>query len=634
MQEWLLEVAKAKYGGDFKKVMAYKKACKKAYKATHKRKKLFKNGLQGRLEPAFPRRFRGTRDGLAGPFPIPGFCASRLGLCKGMQPLSSPTSLLKPVYDAVIVGSGYGGGIASSRLARAGLRVCVLERGREFLTGQFPSRLPEIRRELQLNGGKMRSGSRTGLFDFRLGTDIHVLVGCGLGGGSLINAGVALRPDARVFADAAWPEEVARDGLLDLGFKRAASMLRPARHEEAATLIKYRALETASAAFDVPPVAAPVVVSFEEIVNPAGVAQPACTLCGDCCSGCNVGAKNTVAMTYLPDAKAHGAEIFTELSVSHIEKRDGFWRVHFAPSDANGAGPRFVDARIVVLGAGTLGSTEILLRSREQGLSLSDRLGEKFSANGDIIAFALGGRERVNAIGTGHPPKFVGDAIGACVAGQIELPDGADLDRSMIIQEGVLPSALAPLLPVFFISGGRLLGAAQSLIKGVYQGPLSHLHTFFVVSHDSAAGRIALEGGKAQVLWPGAAEQPVYARVDEALTRAAGAVGARYIKSPLAATTMGIKPATAHPLGGCGMGEDARRGVINHKGQVFAGTSGEGVHAGLYVCDGAAIPRSIGVNPLLTISALAERAMIHLARDHNLGFDDEPRPRAEAAAMT
>ena len=89
----------------------------------------------------------------------------------------------------------------------------------------------------------------------------------------------------------------------------------------------------------------------------------------------------------------------------------------------------------------------------------------------------------------GFPPKFVGDAIGACVAGQIELPDGVELDRSIILQEGVLPSPLAPLLPVFFIAGGRLLGAAQSLIKGVYQGPLSHLHTFFVVSHDDAGGR-------------------------------------------------------------------------------------------------------------------------------------------------
>ena len=546
------------------------------------------------------------------------------------QPLSTPLSAIKPAYDVVVIGSGYGGGVAASKLARAGQLVCVIEKGKEFPTGSFPSRLPELRRELQLNGGKMRSGSRTGLFDFRLGADIHVLVGCGLGGGSLINAGVALRPDARVFADPAWPDELSADGLLELGFRRAAAMLRPSRYANAPELTKYRALQSASTAFGVPPVAAPVAVSFEDNVNPAGVAQPACTLCGDCCSGCNVGAKNTVAMTYLPDAKAHGAEIFTELSVTHVAKGEGGWRVHFAPSDVKDATPGVVEAKTVVLAAGTLGSTEILLRSREHGLGLSDRLGEGFSANGDIIAFALGGRERVNGIGVGFPSKFGGDVVGAAVAGQIELPDAADLDRSMIIQEGVLPSALAPLLPVFFIAGGRLLGAAQSLIKGVYQGPLSHLHTFFVVSHDDANGRISLDNGGAQVHWPGGGDEPVYARVDAALTKAATAVGARYIKSPLAATNMGTKPATAHPLGGCGMGQNAGEGVVNHKCQVFDGLAQESTHSGLYVCDGSVIPRSIGVNPLLTITALAERAMVHLARDHNLGFDANPRVRQEA----
>ena len=546
------------------------------------------------------------------------------------QRLSSPLSAIKPAYDVVVVGSGYGGGVAASRLSRAGQSVCVIEKGKEFATGEFPSRLPELRRELQLNGGKMRSGSRTGLFDFRLGADIHVLVGCGLGGGSLINAGVALEPDARVFADPAWPDEVRDDGLLALGFERAASMLRPTRYAKAGELTKYRALEAASAGLAERPVPAPVVVSFEETVNPAGVAQPACTLCGDCCSGCNVGAKNTVAVTYLPDARRHGAEIFTELSVSHIAQREGGWRVHFAPSDAKDASSSFVDAKTVVLAAGTLGSTEILLRSRENGLGLSDRLGERFSANGDIIAFALGGRERVNGVGVGFPPKFVSDAVGAAVAGQIELPDARHLDRSMIVQEGVLPSALAPLLPVFFIAGGRLLGAAQSLIKGVYHGPLSHLHTFFVVSHDEARGRITLDHGSAKVEWPGAGTEPVYAWVDEALTKAAEAVGGRYIKSPLAATSMGTKPATAHPLGGCGMGEDAGSGVVNHKCQVFDGKGGKSVHAGLYVCDGSVIPRSLGVNPLLTITALAERAMVHLARDRNLGFDAAARLRHEA----
>ena len=542
--------------------------------------------------------------------------------------LSSPPGEMKPAYDVVVVGSGYGGGVSASRLSRAGLQVCVIERGREFLTGEFPSRLPELRRELQVNGAKMRSGRRTGLFDFRMGSDIHVLVGCGLGGGSLINAAVGLRPDARVFADAAWPQEVMGDGLLDQGFARATNMLRPTRYPHPDEFTKFRALEVASAAFGTAPVPAPVVVSFEANLNPAGVEQPACTLCGDCCSGCNVGAKNTVALTYLPDARAHGAEIFTELSVSRIERVSGHWRVHYAPTEEKDPVPGFVEAKTVVLSAGTLGSTEILLRSRQQGLPVSDTLGERFSANGDIIAFALGGDTRVNGIGVGHPPKFVGDAVGACVTGEIEMNDHIHLDRSMFIQEGVLPSALAPLLPVFFISGGRLLGAAESLVKGVYRGPLQSLYTFFVVSHDEAKGRIKLDNGQAEIDWPQVAEQPVYTRVDEALSKTAAAVGARYIKSPLAVTSVGSKPATAHPLGGCGMGEDAESGVVNHKCQVFDGKGG--VHDGLYVCDGAIIPRSIGVNPLLTISALTERAMIHFARDHNLGFDTQPRCLAGA----
>ncbi len=524
-----------------------------------------------------------------------------------MQSLSKPRAEMRRRYDVVVIGSGYGGSIAAARLSAAGKSVCVIERGREIPTGSFPSRLPDMKRALQTRGAKLSAGDPAALFDFRMGRDMHVLVGCGLGGGSLVNAGVALRPDARVFADRAWPEEIATDGLLDEGFARARALLRPARDERAAEMTKFKALAAATCALQQPPEAAPVVVSFEDQINPAGVFQPACIRCGDCCSGCNVGSKNTLPLTYLPLAAAQGAEIFTELSVSYVEKAERCWRILFTPTGSREDDLHTVEADEVILGAGALGSTEILLRSREDGLKLSPELGTRFSANGDIIAFILGGSRRANAIGVGYPKKWEGDEIGACVSGQTRLGwEEGPLHEAMIVQEGVMPSALAPLLPVFFLAGGRILGAAQSLIKGVYEGPLSTMRTYFVVSHDDAAGRIVLENGRASLQWPGAEDEPVYARVDAALQHIAHAEGARYIKNPLAAT--GAKPATAHPLGGCPMGRDSDKGVVDHAGRVFDGEGG--VHEGLYVLDGAAIPRSIGVNPLLTISALAERAMI------------------------
>jgi cholesterol oxidase len=290
-------------------------------------------------------------------------------------------------------------------------------------------------------------------------------------------------------------------------------------------------------------------------------------------------------------------------------------------------------ARVVVLAAGTLGSTEILLRSRERGLALSDRLGEHFSANGDIIAFGYGAKTIVNGVGVGHPSKVPGLEIGAAVSGQLEFHDEQDLSQELCVQEGVLPSALAPILPVLFVPNGRLLGAVQSLIKGVYNGPFASLQTFFAVSHDSASGRFRLVDDRLQLSWPGAGDEPIYRRLDAILTAIARETGGDYVKNPLAGTVMGHQPATAHPLGGCGMGHDRDSGVVDHRGQAFDASPGAGstaVHDGLYVVDGAVMPRSLGVNPLLTITALAERAMMHLAADRDLAFSADPVEPARA----
>jgi len=558
-----------------------------------------------------------------------------------MSRLSLPLSALKARYDVVVVGSGYGGGVTASRLSRAGKRVAVLERGREIPTGQFPQKFSELKNEFQVTGASFRTGSEQALYDVRLGRDMHVLVACGLGGGSLVNAGVSLVPDRRVFTDEAWPGQLAQDGTIEEGYRRAEQWLRPASDPRAREMTKYKVLDAAGAGLGGTMVAPRIAVSFEENVNPAGVHQMACTRCGDCCAGCNVGAKNTVALTYLPDAVRHGAELFTGLKVETVRKAaggasQGVWQVKarvIAP-ERGAATEVLIEAPVVVLAAGTLGSTEIMLRSREAGLAVSDRLGHRFSANGDIIAFGYGAKSTVNAVGVGYPPKVADLEIGAAVSGQMEFRDADVLANELHVQEGALPSAFASVLPVLFVPNGRLLGALSSLVNGVYKGPFASLQTFFAVSHDSASGRFSLDGNQLALSWANAKDEPVYARLDAILSRLVTASGGSYVKNPLAGTVMGHQPATAHPLGGCGMGRDRSDGVVDHKCRVFNGAAGAGetaVHEGLYVIDGAVVPRSLGVNPLLTITALAERAMIHFAHDRGLRYTTAPAT-AEAAA--
>src|SRR6185369_7084860 len=144
-----------------------------------------------------------------------------------MNRLSSPIGSIKPRYDVVVIGSGYGGSITASRLARAGKSVCVLERGRERQPGEFPNTVLEGGAEMQMDLPAGHAGSRTGMFDFHVNHDISVLVGCGLGGTSLINANVSIRPDSRVFDDPRWPEALRREEgkRLRAGFELAEQML-------------------------------------------------------------------------------------------------------------------------------------------------------------------------------------------------------------------------------------------------------------------------------------------------------------------------------------------------------------------------------------------------------------------------
>lgn len=561
-----------------------------------------------------------------------------------MRRVSRSIGDLKMQYDVVVVGSGYGAGVSASRLARCGRRVAVLERGREFALGDFPDRIGEAQQEFQTTLDGRTLGSELALYDLRMGEDMHVLVGCGLGGGSLINANVALPPDDRVWDDAVWPQELGADETRLEGFMRARQMLRPVPYPDVTPLPKLKALEMSGKALGQDAVRPPITVAFTNGTNHAGVDQPACTLCGDCCAGCNVGAKTTVQFSYLADAETHGAEIYTQVRVSRVMPERGRWRVYFEPlglvRDKFGAPEMSILAEIVVLGAGALGSTEILLRSKAAGLAVSDRTGERFTGNGDVLAFAYNNDVEINGVGFGHPPQAATGPVGPCIAGLIDLRGTPRLDDGMVIEEGSIPSGLAPILPGVMAAGAKAFGidtdfgvkdeldeaarAAKSLVFGAYHGAVRNTQTYLVMSHDGADGKLALDRGKIKVTWPGVASKPVFKAINDKLEAATRATGGTYTRNPMTSTILGNNLITVHPLGGCAMAASRDKGVVNHKCQVFDATPGaraDAVHKGLYVCDGAIMPRSLGVNPFLTITALSERAMIHLARDHGWTFD-------------
>jgi len=568
--------------------------------------------------------------------------------------LSKPLEQMKEHYDVVVIGSGYGGGVAASRLSRAGLSVCVIERGREIKPGQFKPGAISNLNATQINGRKIQMGDPTNLYDFRTGEDVHVLLGCGLGGGSLINSALALRPELETLQNRGWPTALFKGDELEESFLRAERMLGANQYPDPDKIQKFKALDDGAKLLGLRAKVKSNAIHFRDGVNRANVKQSACTLCGDCWSGCNVGAKNTVTLTYLTDALNHGADIFTTLQVGYVEKIEPLnkvspWRVMFKlnkkqklrdkfkrfSSNSRGVAtdtsPKNVTADIVIVAAGSLGSTEILLRSKNKGLKLSDRLGKSFSANGDDIVLGVNQDNQVNGNACQQrdvqvDQKAGNSPVGPNCMGYVRYKDDELEGGALLIEDGAMIPAMSALAPLKALTSGKPKRALKMLIDGPFKGLRAHTQTHYLVSHDSSEGQMVFKNDRLEIHWPEVHDQALYQKYESVMKKMIEGLGGEYKESPL--SEMGGRKVTAHPLGGCGMGDDAQLGVVNHKCQVFdTGSEIEegsaGVHSGLYVCDGAVMPTSLGANPMLTIAAMAERAMILLAKDRKLTFDDK-----------
>ena len=228
--------------------------------------------------------------------------------------------------------------------------------------------------------------------------------------------------------------------------------------------------------------------------------------------------------------------------------------------------------------------------------------------------------------------RSTGLDVGACVSGQIEIVDEDDLANSLTIQEGVLPSALAPILPALFIPNGRLLGALKSLVAGVYKGPFASLQTFFAVSHDSASGRLVLEDDRIALAWPGAKDEPVYRRLDAALEALVRQVGRQLRQEPAGRHHDGPAAGDRASARRLRHGPRARRRASSTtSARCSTGAPGAGstdVHDGLYVIDG------VDHAALAGRQSAAHHHGARRARHAAPGARPRPRVRRRARAAT
>ncbi|MBI3558211.1 MAG: GMC family oxidoreductase [Deltaproteobacteria bacterium] len=540
--------------------------------------------------------------------------------------LASSYSQLKKSYEVVVIGSGYGGSILAARLAKPGRSLCVLERGKEWLPGDFPStdmELTDAVRNPILNP--------LGLIDFNtpLRADLDVIAGCGLGGTSLINAAIASRPEELVFEQNEWPDEIKqakKDGLLDRYYDKAESVLQPLIAPDANSMSKCQLHLKTLAELGVPGDQLRLNINHGA-PNPWGARQNACTSCGDCCSGCNVGAKNTLQMNYLPIAKSRGAEIFVGMEVKYVEKvGKRNYRIHYV---YHPGGMEFwpkkgtIDAGLVVLAGGSMGSTELLMRSqKESGLPLSPRLGTRMSANGDVLGFSYNGERQTNVLGYGTTVTGIRDGW---PAGQALMAYGdyrkantnGDLLERFLLIEGTIPTSLtvdaAKILAgiMKFRSGELSQGQRERIDRDLRSselpadGALNHSLILLACGHDSSGGKYVFNGDeRPRVVWKGIQKEHSFVFINKVMEEHARRHGGVFIPNPRS-LVFDKRLAATHPLGGCPMGQNSDHGVVDHAGRVFDGRGG--VHAGLFVADGSIIPRSLGATPLMTISALSER---------------------------
>ena len=514
-------------------------------------------------------------------------------------------------YDAIVIGSGFGGAVTACRLAEKGMSVCVLERGRRWQPQDYP-RSPDD--PWWWSGDEPQK--HNGWIDLQFYDDMAVAQGCGVGGGSLIYANVFVEAEPFSFEDG-WPKEITYEGLRPY-YQKTGEMLNVQTLPDNQWTERTKMMKIAADAtgygdrFRMLPLA----VTFNEDwsyeqddpfnedksqrhTNAQGMTQGTCIHCGNCDIGCSVQAKNTLDLNYIPQAEKHGAMIKPLHLVSKITPLDtGGYRVDFDRIDPDSeklfAGS--LNARKVIVAAGTMGSNELLLRCRDEHGTLpniSEQLGVGWSSNGDFLTPAA------------YPGRDLSPTQGPTISCAIDFLDGAVDGQRFFVEDGGFPDVLGNALEDG-VSSTRLGLMVNGLSEAIRdRNPLSCIMPWFGQAVDASDGRLHLARSwlppfrkKLNLDWDVEKSEAVVQAMIDMHKKFSQHTDGKPMVPPSWKYTKDL--VTPHPLGGCRMADDAQHGVVDHKGEVFA-------YPGLYVADGAIIPKAIGLNPSRTIAALAER---------------------------
>ncbi|WP_228979985.1 GMC family oxidoreductase [Streptomyces sp. DH12] len=528
-------------------------------------------------------------------------------------------------YDVVVVGSGFGGSVSALRLTEKGYRVAVLEAGRRFTPGTLPRTSWDLRKYLWAPALGLYGLQRVHLLG-----NVMVLAGAGVGGGSLNYANTLYVPPPAFFRDKQWAAITDWQDELAPYYDQAKRML-GVRLNPTMTPSDVHLKATAEAmgvgdTFHLAPVGvffgdgrdadgATRAAPGDEVPDPyfggAGPSRRACNECGECMTGCRHGSKNMLTENYLYLAEKAGAVIHPMTTVTEVtEDGRGGHRVTTVPTNRRKAAPRTYRARFVVVAAGTYGTQTLLHRMRDQGLlpRLSDRLGELTRTNSEAL---VGSQTTDRRYRRRHGvPK-------------------ADFTRGVAITSSIHPDAATHIEPVRYGKGSNAMGSLSILqvplarnrvaawLGNVVRHPVLALRSLsnhrwsertiiglVMQSLDNSLTTYRKPGGIGKgLLTARQGHGSPNPKQIPAATRAASLLAEEI--NGFAGSNVGElmgTPLTAHFLGGCVIGASARDGVIDPYHRLYG-------HPGILVVDGAAVSANLGVNPSLTITAQAERAM-------------------------